>query len=414
MNATIITIGDELLIGQVIDTNSAWMSDKLNEIGVDIQEKVSISDSFEAIHSTLDRVLEKSDLILITGGLGPTKDDITKKALADYFMTDLVFHQPTWDRIQRLFSKWGRSTTKAHKQQCFMPRDAELLRNKMGTAPGMLFYRGHKMIVSMPGVPYEMKFIMSDSLLPLLMEKTKESAIVHYTIRTVGEGESRLSAQIEDIEEQLPAHIKLAFLPSLGQVRIRLTGRGKIKEKIKQEVLQYGSIIDERLSQFVFGHHHETLEEVLGTLCRNQKVTIGTAESCTGGAIAQKITSIPGSSDYFHGSVVAYSNQVKEQVLQVSEKTLLQYGAVSEETVIEMLSGLFKILPIDVGIAVSGIAGPGGGTKDKPVGTIWIAYGSKNNIRTYLLQATKDRAKNIQYTTVYALNLIRKFLIGLE
>jgi nicotinamide-nucleotide amidase len=414
MKASIITIGDELLIGQVIDTNSAWIADKLNEIGIDIFEKVSISDDYRDIHYTVDRLLDKVDIILITGGLGPTKDDITKKALADYFETEMIFHEPTWFRIQGLFKRWGRSTTKAHKEQSFMPESAELLKNNMGTAPGMLFRKNDKLVISMPGVPYEMQFIMADSVIPLLIERNKSSAIVHYTIKTAGEGESRLAQRIDDIAESLPSHIKLAYLPGLGQVRLRLTGRGADKALITKEIQEFGLQIESRIAEFIYGYNLDSLEELVGKLCVQKGLRLGTAESCTGGYIASKLTSVPGSSAYFMGSIVAYSNEVKKSILGVNEETLTKYGAVSEETVREMLSGLFRVLPVDLGIAVSGIAGPDGGTPDKPVGTIWIAYGSKDKISTYLLQTSKNRGKNIEYSTSYALNLIRKFLIGME
>lgn len=414
MRACIVTVGDELLIGQVIDTNSAWMANKLNEIGIDVLEKVSVSDDKEAIHNALDRLLQSVEVVLMTGGLGPTKDDITKKALAEYFKAEMIFHNPTWERIQGLFANWGRSTTPAHKDQCYMPDSAELLPNKMGTAPGMLFISNEKIVISMPGVPYEMQFIMANSVIPLLLEKNKTSAIVHYTILTAGEGESRIAERIEDIADNLPDHIKLAYLPGLGQVRIRLTGRGMDKMLISAEIKRFGAQIEQRISEFVYGHDLDSLEELVGKLCVLKGIRIGTAESCTGGEIAHKITSVPGSSAYYMGSIVAYNNDVKKNILGVKEKTLAEYGAVSEQTVREMLAGLFSILPIDVGIAVSGIAGPDGGTPEKPVGTIWIAYGSVNNISTCLLQTSKNREKNIDYATSYSLNLIRKFLIGME
>lgn len=414
MRAGIVTVGDELLIGQVIDTNSAWMANKLNEIGIDVLEKVSVSDDKEAIHNALDRLLQSVEVVLMTGGLGPTKDDITKKALAEYFKAEMIFHNPTWERIQGLFANWGRSTTPAHKDQCYMPDSAELLPNEMGTAPGMLFISNEKIVISMPGVPYEMQFIMANSVIPLLLEKNKTSAIVHYTILTAGEGESRIAERIEDIADNLPDHIKLAYLPGLGQVRIRLTGRGMDKMLISAEIKRFGGQIEQRISEFVYGHDLDSLEELVGKLCVLKGMRIGTAESCTGGEIAHKITSVPGSSAYYMGSIVAYNNDVKKNILGVKEKTLAEYGAVSEQTVREMLAGLFSILPIDVGIAVSGIAGPDGGTPEKPVGTIWIAYGSVNNISTCLLQTSKNREKNIDYATSYSLNLIRKFLIGME
>jgi nicotinamide-nucleotide amidase len=412
MDATIITIGDELLIGQVIDTNSAWIGTELNDLGVQVIERISIGDDHDAIIHALNEAVSKSRIVLMTGGLGPTKDDITKKAIADFFGDKMVFHEPTWDRIQRLFKRWGRETTEEHREQCYMPSHAELLPNKMGTAPGMMFRHGEVIIVSMPGVPYEMKYIMEHSIFPLLKSMNEGYEIYHRTIRTIGEGESRLAFKINDLVEALPDHIKVAFLPSLGQVRIRLTGRGSNVKQLKESVDHQVGIISERLKDYVFGYDVETIEEVIGKLAKARKLTIGLAESCTGGSISSRIVSVSGASEYYAGGIVSYSNEIKMSVLGVKEETLEQYGAVSEETVIEMALGAREVLNCDIAFSISGIAGPNGGTPDKPVGTVWMACTDGKRTETYLLKAGKDREKNIIYSGTYGLNLIRKYIMA--
>lgn len=410
MKTSLITIGDEILIGQIVDTNSAWIATKLNQIGAEVEEITSISDDLETIKQAINRGFEQSDLIIMTGGLGPTKDDITKKAIADYFSVPLRFHQATFDRIQNLFARWGRSTTEAHRLQCFMPENAELLSNKMGTAPGMLFKQGDKLLISLPGVPYEMQHIMETQVLPRIKKQNKNFAIAHRTILTVGEGEARIASRIEALEEKLPPHIKLAYLPGLGQVRLRLSARGKdanlIKVELEEQVNQIQSIIPE----LIYGYDNTTLEEAIGKLLVNHKKTISTAESCTGGYLAHVLTSSPGASRYFRGSIIAYANEVKQKELKVKTTTLETHGAVSEATVREMVRGALEKFNTDLAVATSGIAGPGGGSPEKPVGTIWIAVGDGKNIETLLLKASKDRLKNIQYTAVYALDQIRKFV----
>jgi len=412
MDAIIITIGDELLIGQVIDTNSAWIGTELNDLGVQVVERISVGDMHEAIIRALKEAVSKSRIILLTGGLGPTKDDITKKAIADFFNDEMVFHDPTWKRIQGLFKRWGRDTTEDHKEQCFMPSQAELLHNKMGTAPGMLFRHGSSIIVSMPGVPYEMKYIMEHSVFPLIRSMNEGHEIYHRTIRTIGEGESRLAFKINDLVEALPDFIKVAFLPSLGQVRIRLTGRGNSVEQLRASVDHHVAQISERLKEFVFGYDLETIEEVIGKMARSKGVSIGLAESCTGGSISSRIVSVSGASDYYAGGIVSYSNEVKMSLLGVKESTLIDYGAVSEETVIEMALGARKVLGSDIAFSISGIAGPNGGTAEKPVGTVWMACTDGSRTETYLLKAGKDREKNIIYSGTYGLNLIRKYIMA--
>jgi len=410
--AFILTIGDELLIGQTIDTNSAWMGEQLNQIGIPVVEKLAVSDSRDQIISGIERGFEQADIVLITGGLGPTKDDITKKVIAEHFGMTMIFHDPTWKRIEKLFARWGRSTTEAHKAQCYMPSDCTILENKMGTAPGMLFQRGDKILVSMPGVPYEMKYIMEHHVLPLAKEKYVSQAFVHHTILTAGEGESRIADKISQVVDNLPNHISMAYLPNLGTVKLRLSSTGEDPKALLLEGRKYGDQIEAILGDLVYGHDKESLPSVIGKLALSKGIKIGTAESCTGGLVASKIVSIPGSSAYFEGSVVAYSYKLKEKLLGVKSTTLQKYGAVSEECVKEMVVGATKHLDVDVAVAISGIAGPSGGTEEKPVGTVWIACGTANNFVTLKIQAGKDRSKNIEYASNYAMNVLRKFLMA--
>ncbi len=413
MKVHIITIGDEILIGQIVDTNSAWMARQLNLIGAEITWITTASDEDDAIKYALKNALADADVVLMTGGLGPTKDDITKKSIAEFFNVDMVFHQETYDRILRLFERWGRSTTPAHHEQCYMPANATILKNKMGTAPGMWFEYEQQVVVSMPGVPMEMKYLMEFEVIPLLKKRFPGKPIGHRTILTVGEGESRIATQLEDIESALPSSLKLAFLPGLGQVRLRLTGRHPDVAQMNRELDEYSDKIKARLHEFVFGEETEKLEEVVGRILRERNLTLATAESCTGGFLAHRITSVPGSSSYFLGSTVAYSNAVKQKQLGVKIETLEQYGAVSEETVIEMVQGALQLFESDIAIAISGIAGPDGGTPEKPVGTIWLAIGNQDKTETLKLQLTKNRMRNIEYTAVQGLNLIRLFALGM-
>ena len=413
MTAQIITIGDEILIGQIIDTNSAWMGQQLNMQGIQVGKIVTVSDTHKDITEAVDAALSEADIILLTGGLGPTKDDITKKALADYFGVDMRFSESTYNRIQRLFQKFGKSMTKAHHEQSYMPANADILMNKMGTAPGMWFEHKGKVLVSMPGVPYEMKYLMEAEVLPKLKKQFPGKPIAHRTILTVGEGESRIADLIDPFIEALPANIKMAYLPGTGQVRLRLTGTGDDENELNALLDKKVEELKPLIAELVFGFEKEKLEEVVGRMFLEKGKTLATAESCTGGFLAHKITSIPGSSAYFMGSVIAYSNAVKMNQLNVKPDTLKNHGAVSEETVKEMMQGALDLLKTDLAIAISGVAGPDGGTPEKPVGTIWIAIGDKNNTKTYQLNLWKDRMKNIEYTTTVALNVIRKFLLEL-
>ena len=387
------------------------MARQLNLAGARISGITSVGDHEEDIEHVLDEALRQADAVLMTGGLGPTKDDITKKTLAKFFGVELEFHQPTYDRILRFFERLGRTTTPAHRQQCYMPANATLLLNKMGTAPGMWFEQNGKVIVSMPGVPYEMEYLMEHEVIPRMKRFFPGLPIAHRTILTAGEGESRIAERLEQVEDELPPHIKLAYLPNLGQVRLRLSGSLPEEQALNQELDFYAQKITEKLDSLVFGFETDRLEAAVGRLLQEQGKMLVTAESCTGGYLAHLITSIPGSSNYFKGSIIAYSNEVKMNQLKVSPQTLETYGAVSEQTVAEMVKGAVQLLEADVAVAVSGIAGPGGGSPEKPVGTIWIAVGNAERVATQRVYAGKDRLKNIEYSAVHALNFVRHFLL---
>ena len=414
MTTNIITIGDEILIGQIVDTNSAWMAQQLNLQGVRVGTIITVSDEYEAITNAVSEALKTADLVLVTGGLGPTKDDITKKALADFFESDMYFHQPTYDRILQLFKRWGRTPTESHKEQCYMPEKSTVLLNKMGTAPGMWFESNGKVLVSMPGVPMEMKYLMEFEVLPRVNDRFPNTPILHRTILTVGDGESRIARMIQSVEDNLPEEMRLAYLPGLGAVRLRLTAIGPDEYALQSMLNARVKEIEALIPHLIFGYDKQKLEEVVGELLKDRKLQLVTAESCTGGHLAHQLTTVPGSSTYFKGSVVAYSNEIKVKCLGVEPKTLEIHGAVSEETEIEMVEGALKLLEADIAVAVSGIAGPGGGTPEKPVGTIWMAVGNKKKIKTRKLQLGKQRLRNIQYTSTQALNMIRKFLLEEE
>ena len=414
MRVHVITIGDEILIGQIIDTNSAWIGQQLNLIGAEVREIQSVADDRNDIVAALRRAGQLADVVLITGGLGPTKDDITKTAIAEYYQVEHIFSSSMYDQIVRFFERLGRTTTEAHRQQCFVPQNATLLKNKMGTAPGMWFDENDTVIVSMPGVPYEMKYLMEYEVLPRLKDRFPAQPIYHRTILTAGEGESRIAERIAQFSEHLPDNLKLAFLPNLGQVRLRLTGRGSSEPALVQTITEKVSELTALLPDLVFGFDTQTLEEVVGELLVARGQTVVTAESCTGGKIAQRITAIPGASRYFKGSIIAYDNKVKTDLLRVPPQTLQLHGAVSEECVEAMVLGATSALNADYAVATSGIAGPGGGTREKPVGTIWIAAGNADRVVTQKLSLGKRRTQNIEYTSTAALNLLRKTILQME
>jgi nicotinamide-nucleotide amidase len=411
MNAEIITIGDELLIGQVIDTNSAWMAEQLNAYGIKVHQITSVSDNREHILKTLEEATQRADVILITGGLGPTKDDITKNTLCEFFNTELVFNQEAYENVCRLFAPRNILVTELNRLQAMVPDGCTVLNNQNGTAPGMWFEKTGKIYISMPGVPFEMKPMMTDQVLPRLAGKS-EIIIIHRTILTEGVGESFLAARIEKWEDSLPPFIKLAYLPQPGIVRLRLSASGTDRlllinalQKAEKELLPLAG-------DYIFGYDTDTFPGIIGRLLNEKKLTLSTAESCTGGTIAQMITSIAGSSNYFKGSVVAYSNEIKEKLLNVRTGTLIEHGAVSEQTVVEMADGARKVFNADFAISVSGIAGPAGGTPEKPVGTTWIAIASPTRTVARKFLFGEHRGRNIQRAAISALSMLRKEIIS--
>jgi len=404
MISAIVTIGDELLIGQVIDTNSSWIAQQLNLIGVKVEERVSVADDVEAIKNVLNRLLLKVDYIFITGGLGPTKDDITKHTLTQYFDDELVLHQGALENVKKLFKAFGREVNKVNELQAMQPSKAKIIINSNGTASGMWFTKNAKSVISMPGVPFEMKGMMMDTILPEI-QKQNNIQIFHKTICTQGIGESVLAERIADIENDLPQNIKLAYLPSPGQVRLRLSAYGNVAEN---EVNVFVQRIVERVRDYVFGFDNVVLQEVIGELLKQKGKTLATAESCTGGYIAHLITSVPGSSTYFKGSVVSYANEIKVNELGVNEKDIQQFGAVSKQVVEQMALGVLNKMKVDYAIATSGIAGPEGGTTEKPVGLVWIAVASKDGIFSKDFKFGDNRERNIQRAALTALNFLRK------
>lgn len=409
MIAEIITIGDELLIGQVVDTNSAWMGQRLNEIGIKVKQITSVSDDKEHIVKALKEAEQRADVILITGGLGPTKDDITKVTLAEYFNSEMIMNDEALENVKSIFKKYNRPVLEINVKQALVPSKCTVLINKQGTAPAMYFNENNKHYYSMPGVPFEMKHIMQEYVIPKLAEMNEGIIIKHESINTAGIGESFLAEQIEKIEEQLPSNIKLAYLPKLGTVRLRLTGYFKNEEE-QSELLKYKAAIINEIKENVVAEEDISLEEsVLRKLIANHK-TLSTAESCTGGYIGHLMTSIAGSSAAYEGGVISYSYDLKKYTLGVKDETLSVHGAVSKETVEEMVLGALEHFKTDYAIACSGIAGPGGGTEDKPVGTVWIAVASKNKVYSRKFQFGNQRLQNIERTAIQALWMLFRLL----
>lgn len=414
VKASIITIGDELLIGQVIDTNSAWMAQELNKIGVWVKRRVAVGDLWDDIWLALDEESKQADVILLTGGLGPTADDITKPLLSKYFGGKLVVDEKVLKHVKHLFEKVFRRPgpmLERNLKQAEVPDTCTVLHNRAGTAPGMWFEKEGKIFVSMPGVPHEMKAIMSDHVLTKLPQYFTMPSIVNRTLLTAGIGESMLAERIKDFEEALPPYIRLAYLPNYGMVRLRLTGSGENKDALTNEVQALFDQLKTFLPDVLVTDEDEPMEQVIGKLLKAKNKTMTTAESCTGGFIAQLITSHAGSSAYYKGSVVSYANEVKENVLHVGHDTLISHGAVSEQTVQQMLKGVLQAIEADYAVAVSGIMGPDGGSVEKPVGTVWVAVGNREKIVTQLFNFRFDRRRNIDLTSLNALNLLRKFII---
>ena len=407
VNAEIIAIGDELLYGQIMDTNSHWISQELDAVGVRVVRKTTVGDNRTDILTAFEEASKRADLILITGGLGPTQDDLTKPLLAEYFGCEIVEVPEAVAAVSAYFTRRGREMTLLNTLQGHLPTCCTYVPNEVGTAPGMWFEQKGCYWMSMPGVPHEMKKLVKDFVLPKLSQVFELPVIYHKLIKTAGIGESWLADLIKDWENALPQHIRLAYLPSLGHVKLRLTAFGTNKEQLQQEVAAQIQVLLPQIEKYVYGYDEETLETALGKLLKNAGKTIALAESCSGGYVSHLITTVPGSSAYFQGAVVPYHNAFKERILGVKSETLSNHGAVSEATVAEMAEGVRQLFNADYGLASSGIAGPDGGTTDKPVGTVWIGCAGPEGVETRKLQLTQDRMLNIQLTGVAVLNLFR-------
>ena len=419
MTAHIINIGDELLIGQVVNTNASWMAEELNKRNIKVTNISVISDGADDIRTQLDRSLSEADVVLITGGLGPTKDDITKTVLCNYFGDILVRHQPTYDNVKKFFDRRGLPFTEINQAQALVPSKCKVILNEVGTAPCMVFTIpqatfkqpspkktdtfAEKIVISMPGVPFEMKWLMQNSVLPLLEERLGSQAIVHKTILTFGIGESFLADKIADWEDALPAHIKLAYLPEAGKVRLRLSAYGADKAQLEQEVAERIEMLKLIIDANIYGYDDETISSVIGKLLNQKGATVATAESCTGGLIGNVITEVSGSSAYYKGGIIAYSNELKERLLGVRHETLEQYGAVSEETAIEMARGCLAVTGADYAIATTGISGPTGATEEKPLGLVYVAIASREEVVCNRYVFTTTRQQHQQRTANQAL-----------
>ena len=407
IKAEIITIGDEILYGQITDTNTQWISAELDKIGIRTIRKSSIGDSEKAILEIFEESSKRADLVIVTGGLGPTKDDITKKTFCKYFNTELIDHPQAQIDVTAYFQKRGYVLSGTNKSQYQLPANATYIQNTMGTAPGMWFDFEGVIYISMPGVPYEMKGLMTLTILPKLQEHFKTPIIFHKVIRTVGIGESYLAEMIETWEDALPENVKLAYLPSMGNVKLRLTGFGEDLQVVESQVAEQFQKILPTIQEYVYGFGKDELEEVVGKILTERKETVSVAESCTGGYLAHQFTKVSGSSAYFVGGILSYDNAVKINQLGVKQETLNTYGAVSEQTVIAMAENVRKLMKTTYGLATSGVAGPSGGTPEKPVGTIWIAISSEKGVIAKQLTLGGSREQNIHLTSVNILNLLR-------
>jgi nicotinamide-nucleotide amidase len=408
LNAEIITIGDEILIGQVVDTNSAFLATELNKLGISIIQITSVPDTRENILKTFFEASTRADLIISTGGLGPTSDDITKHTLAEYFNTRLVENPVVVEQIRSLLVKRGVAMNERNRKQAELPENCELLHNSAGTAQGMWFIRDGKHFISLPGVPYEMKSIYHEEIEHRLTERFTLPCIHHITIHTHGVPESEMAIRISDWEKQLPGELKLAYLPSPGLLRLRITGKttGK-RDTLISLMEEQKRKLDSLIGPYIFGYDGDRLEEIVGRILKDNGFTLSVAESCTGGAISGLVTSVPGSSAYYKGGIIAYSDDVKTSELNVSPYTLMMNGAVSQAVVEQMADGIRNRFGTDFSIGISGVAGPAGGTAEKPVGTTWISVASKKRTISRLFNFGEDRGRNIQKATIAALFLLR-------
>jgi nicotinamide-nucleotide amidase len=411
ITAEIITIGDEILFGQIIDTNSSYIGAQLSDIGIQTIRRSSVGDHKQAILTVLDEASKRANLIIITGGLGPTKDDITKHTLCEYFDTHLIENETALAHVTAIFERIGRIITDTNKSQALLPASATYIQNNFGTAPCMWFEKDGIVYVSLPGVPSEMKGIFEEKLLPKFKEYFKTEIIYHKIIRTTGIGESYLSDLISDWEANLPQHIKLAYLPSWGDLKLRLTSKGKTLEQLEKDTVQQIEKFKTIAGQYMYGTDNDSLVGKVAQLCQDQNLTLATAESCTGGYLSHQFTSLSGSSAYFLGGMVCYSNEVKINQLGVATSIIEKYGAVSEECAKAMASQIKSITGASIGMATTGIAGPSGGTETKPVGTVHIAIATNDGVFHKKLRLGGNRTQIIQLSTINIVNLLRKYLL---
>ncbi|HDZ40587.1 MAG TPA: competence/damage-inducible protein A [Bacteroidetes bacterium] len=411
MQAEIISIGDELLIGMTVDSNAAWMGRELTNLGIEVFQMTSISDNREHILKVVDESLNRSNLVLVTGGLGPTSDDITKKTLSEYFDMKLVQDERVLENIKNLLRNRGLHLNENNIRQAEVPEGCSVLNNKLGTAPGMWFEKEGRVLVSMPGVPYEMEYIMENHVIPRIIDHFQRPYIKYRLVMTFGTFEAHLAEILEDFEREMPKMVRLAYLPASGIIKLRLTARGGDEEETDRILNEQIDKLYEIIPDYIYGLDGISLEEATGKLLRDNKLNMSIAESCTGGNISRMITSVPGSSDYFTGSVIAYDNRIKKEELGVSQQDLDKYGAVSEEVALQMARGIREKYRTDFGISTTGIAGPGGGTGEKPVGTVWIAVSSRKGFYTEKHNYAFTRSNNIRRASLASMNLLRKTVI---
>ncbi|MGB5393927.1 MAG: competence/damage-inducible protein A [Lutimonas sp.] len=408
MIAEIITIGDEILIGQITDTNSKWIAERLNEIGISVYQITSIQDDREHIIKTLREAERNVDIIMITGGLGPTKDDITKNTLAEYFDDELTYRPEVAEHIKQLFSKISIRVTHLDDHQAMLPSKSLVLKNRYGTASGMWFNENGKIVVSLPGVPFEMKGLMSESVIPKLQTSLRLPFIIHKTMQTYGLGESRVAERLEAWESLLPKHIKMAYLPSFGKLRLRLSGKGFDQLELKASIDEQMKKLEVLLEDIFVGYEEaENIEQVIHKICKTNKITVSSAESCTGGKIAQMITAIPGASNFYKGSVIAYSKEIKQQVLGVAKELIEKHSVVSAEVAEEMALRCREIFQTDYAISTTGNAGPGIDETDQSVGTVFIAIASKNGVLVEEYNFGRPREKVINKAANKALEMLK-------
>ncbi len=408
--AELISIGDEILYGQTLDTNSHFISAELDKLGIRVKRKVTVADNRDSMMRAFEEGEANADIIIITGGLGPTKDDLTKPLLAEYFDSGMKLHEDILEDLRQRFAKRGRELNELNKGQAKLPEKCKPIENKYGTAPGMWFEKNNKVFISMPGVPKEMKYMMEDTIIPRFKEIYKTPVLIHKMVKTVGIQESILAEKLEDWENNLPKEIKLAYLPGLNQVKLRLTASGEDEKHLQKLIDQEVDKLYEQVGKYIYGTDDTNLPAKIGELLKEKNLTIACAESCTGGYISHLITSNSGSSEYYRGGINPYHNDLKINVLGVKKETIEQNGAVSEQTVIEMAERVRELFGADIGISTSGIAGPGGATEEKPVGTTWVALADGENTQTKLYHFQFDRQSNIEITSNSLLNLVRQTL----